>query len=160
MWERQQQQKESCDIYTQEFGCFLFRINIDWSCVDDVILMLGLCIIVLWTDLAHFWQFSCGWIDHFENGPIHVRSSFTKWSFRYVTAHLYITHWYLIRSLWRGRGTLLGYVKRVLMYTYCDVCVTIWASSGENLSLSFPTKWDSNQSPQLLRLAMKYIFCL
>ena len=31
----------------------------------------------------------------------------------------------------------------------------IWASSQQNLSLGFPTKLDSNQSPQLQRLARK-----
>ena len=30
-----------------------------------------------------------------------------------------------------------------------------WALSRENLSSGFPTKWDSNQSPQLKRLARK-----
>ena len=31
----------------------------------------------------------------------------------------------------------------------------IWASSRENLSLGFPTKRVSNQSPQLQRLALE-----
>ena len=34
-------------------------------------------------------------------------------------------------------------------------CNNTWASSRENLSLGFPTKRDSNQSPQLQRLARK-----
>ena len=36
----------------------------------------------------------------------------------------------------------------------------IWASSRENLSLGFPTKRVSNQSPQLQRLARKFKFHL
>ena len=36
----------------------------------------------------------------------------------------------------------------------------IWASLRENLSLGCPTKQDSNQSPQLQRLARKLRFCL
>ena len=34
-----------------------------------------------------------------------------------------------------------------------DVCTYIWASLRQNLSLGFPSKRDSNQSPQLQRLA-------
>ena len=36
----------------------------------------------------------------------------------------------------------------------------IWASSGENLSSGCPKKLDSNQSPQLQRLARKLQFHL
>ena len=35
---------------------------------------------------------------------------------------------------------------------------SIWASTQQNLSLGFPTQRDSNQSPQLKRLARKLIF--
>ena len=35
-----------------------------------------------------------------------------------------------------------------------------WASMQQNLSSGFPTNPDSNQSPQLLRLARKLEFCL
>ena len=35
-----------------------------------------------------------------------------------------------------------------------------WTSSRENLSLGFPSKWDSNQSHQLQRLARKLKFRL
>ena len=35
----------------------------------------------------------------------------------------------------------------------------IWALTRQNLSLGFPTKWDSNQPAQLQRLARKLKFC-
>ena len=36
----------------------------------------------------------------------------------------------------------------------------IWAGMRENLSSGFPSKRDSNQSPELQRLARKLKFCL
>ena len=36
--------------------------------------------------------------------------------------------------------------------------LNIWASTRQNLSLGFPTKRDSNRSPQPQRLARKSIF--
>ena len=38
--------------------------------------------------------------------------------------------------------------------------VMIWASSRQNLSSGFPSKRDSNRSPQLQRLARISKFCL
>ena len=47
----------------------------------------------------------------------------------------------------------------ILLFNNC-LLVYIWASSRENLSSVFPTKLDSNQSPQLHRLARKLKFHL
>ena len=37
---------------------------------------------------------------------------------------------------------------------------SIWASSGQNLSFGFPSKRDSNHSPQLQRIAKILKICL
>ena len=44
--------------------------------------------------------------------------------------------------------------KKTLSKGKCSI--DIWASLRENLSLGFPTKQVSNQSPQLQRLARKF----
>ena len=41
------------------------------------------------------------------------------------------------------------------LLTPCSQYCCIWASTRENLSWGFPTKQDSEQSPQLQRLARK-----
>ena len=45
-------------------------------------------------------------------------------------------------------------------FTFPNAADFIWASSRENLSSGFPTKRDSNQPPQLQRLAIKLKFHL
>ena len=48
--------------------------------------------------------------------------------------------------------------KKTLSKGKCSI--DIWAPLRENLSLGFPTKQVSNQSPQLQRLARKFKFYL
>ena len=65
------------------------------------------------------------------------------------------------------------FIHTLLMYTNFLKCILIhicsyvfatytyiWASPRENLSLGFPSKWGSNQSPQLQRFTRKLKFCL
>ena len=57
------------------------------------------------------------------------------------------------------------YLSLLLMcFIFTKLIITFfyytWASTRQNLSLGFPTKRDSNQSPQLQRLARKSKFRL
>ena len=66
------------------------------------------------------------------------------------------------RSLVRGCGTSKSSMdgKTVIWKSKHLNPQNIWASLWENLSSGLPTKWDSNQSAQLQKLARKLTFRL
>ena len=59
--------------------------------------------------------------------------------------------------MWFGEGYLHEFL--LTMFTIFKMPI-LWASLGENLSSGFLKKGDSNQSPQLPRLARKLKFHL
>ena len=83
--------------------------------------------------------------------------------------------WWLSGSSSRCHGVVCGlwmlYFLNILTYYFIKdsqpyssfglgLYTFVWATMKENLSSGFPTKWDSNQSPHLQRVARKLTYHL
>ena len=68
--------------------------------------------------------------------------------------------WLFLKVSWVGLQCVVVVFHDHTHLLFANSKIEIWASSRENLSSGFPTKRDSNQSPQLQRLARKKKFHL
>ena len=95
-------------------------------------------IITKWCDSV----FTCNW---------KMQMFIFVWPRMIIWKKKYGYHWI---PLWVHSPTTTCYIFLTFFHSFKWVTITnIWASPWENLSLGFPKKWVSNQSPQLQRLA-------